>query len=388
MGLPRHRRSQRHSQRVRRHFYLVQTKLQRVLLKAFEIKVPPGTHPIQPRPYRLNPVLSKQVDAILDSYLAAGFIQHFTSPWSSPLVCVPKKSDGIRITVNYQKLNKVTEIPQIAIPRADEVLDTLGGGSFFSVFDLFSGFKQLTRHPDTIPLTAFCKPNGHYEWLRIPQGGAGYPAWFVSVMRLVTDGLGNIGMYLDDAIGSDASPMAHVATLATFSARLRLHNLKLSPKKARLGAARVDFLEHVISQDGVRPNDETVAALAHMPVPRDIKQLCSLLGGLSYYRKFLPNMAKHVRSITSLLKKRAVFDFTPPMEATVRALRAELAAPPSLPTGTLLSTSLNLSAYTVMPAPMISEQLSSRSSLTAPSTPLSISAEQPSLTNGTGPPWN
>ena len=125
---------------------------------------------------------------------------------------VPKKSGGIPITVNYQKLNKVTEIPQIAIPRVDEVLDTLGGGSVFSVFDLFSGFTQLTIHSETIPLTAFCTPNGLYEWLRMPQGAAGSPAWFVSVVRLVTDGLDNIRMYLDDAIGSDASTMAHVAT--------------------------------------------------------------------------------------------------------------------------------------------------------------------------------
>ena len=155
-------------------------------LRPFEIKVPPGTQSIQSRPYRLNPILLNQVDAILDSYLAAGLIQHSTSPWSSPLVCVSKKSGGIRITVNYQKLNKVTEIPRIAIPRVDEVLDTLGDGSVFSVFDLFSGFTQLAIHPETIPLTAFCTPNGLYEWLRMPQGAAGAPAWFVSVMRLVT----------------------------------------------------------------------------------------------------------------------------------------------------------------------------------------------------------
>ena len=91
-------------------------------------------------------------------------------------MCVPKKSGGIRITVNYQKLNKVTEIPQIAVLRVDEVLDTLGGGSVFSVFDLFLGFTKLTIHPDTIPLTAFCTPNGLYEWLRMPQGAAGAPA--------------------------------------------------------------------------------------------------------------------------------------------------------------------------------------------------------------------
>ena len=299
-------------------------------LRPFEIKVPPGTQPIQSRPYRLNPVLSKQADAILDSYLAAGLIQHSTSPWSSPLVCVPKKSGGIRITVNYQKLNKVNEIPKISIPRVDEVLDTLCGGSVFSVFDLFSGFTQLTIQPDTISLTAFCTPNGLYEWLRMPQGAAGAPAWFVSVMRLVTAGLDNIRMYLDDAIGSDDSPIHHVATLATFFARLRLHSLKLSPDKSRIGAARVDFLGHVISADGVRPNDDRVAALTRMSMPTDIKQLRSLLGGLSYYRKFLPNMAHHIRPITALLTKGAAFDFTSTMEDTVRALLAELAAPPIL----------------------------------------------------------
>ena len=272
-------------------------------LRPFEIKVPTGTQPIQSRPYRLNPVLYKQVDAILDSYLAASLIQHSTSPWSSPRVCVQKTSGGIRITVNYQKINKVTEIPQIAIPRVDEVLDTLGGGSVFSVFDPFSGFIQLTIHPDTIPLTAFCTPNGLYEWLRMPQGAPGAPAWFVSVMRLVTSGLDNIRMCLDDTIGSDDCPLHHVTTLTAFFTRLRLHQLKLSRDKSRIGAARVDFLGHIISKDGVRPNDDRVAALTRMPMPTEIKQLRSLLGGLSYYRKFLPDMTRLIRPITALLKK-------------------------------------------------------------------------------------
>ena len=54
-------------------------------LRPFEIKVPPGTQPIQSCPYRLNPVRSKQVDAILDSYIAADLIQHSApldrAPW-------------------------------------------------------------------------------------------------------------------------------------------------------------------------------------------------------------------------------------------------------------------------------------------------------------------
>ena len=164
----------------------------------------------------------------------------------------------------------------------------------------------------------------------MPQGAAGAPAWSVSVTRLVTACLDNIRMYLDDAIGSDDCPLHHVVTLATFFARLRLHELKLSPDKSRMGAARVDFLGHIISPDGVRPNDDRVAALTRMPMPTDIKQLRSLLGGLSYYRKFLPNMTCRIRPITAFLKKGAAFDFTSTMEDTVRALLAELVTPPIL----------------------------------------------------------
>ena len=87
----------------------------------------------------------------------------------------------------------------------------------------------------------------------MPKGAAGAPAWFVLVMRLVTVGLDTIRMYLDDAIGSDDCPIHHVATLATFFARLRLHKIKLSSDESKIGAARVAFLGHVISADGVRP---------------------------------------------------------------------------------------------------------------------------------------
>ena len=98
----------------------------------------------------------------------------------------------------------------------------------------------------------------------------------------------------------------------------------------RLGAAHVDFLGHVISQDSVRSNDDKIAALTRIPIPRDIEQLRSLLGGLSYYRKFLPNMIKRVRPLTALLEKGATFSSTPSMEEAVRALLAELVAPPIL----------------------------------------------------------
>ena len=90
------------------------------------------------------------------------------------------------------------------------------------------------------------------------------------------------------------------------------------------------FLGHTIFPAGFRPNADKVAALMKMPMPLDIKELRSLLGGLSYYRKFLADMAKRVRPITSLLKQGMKFVFTPAMEVIGRPLLKELSAPPVL----------------------------------------------------------
>ena len=136
--------------------------------------------------------------------------------------------------------------------------------------------------------------------------------------------------YLEDVIVFDSDPSTYVKTIRALFERLRKHNLKLSPSKARLGATDADFLSHSISPAGVRPNAEKLSALTLMPMPRDLKQLRSLLGGLSYYRKFLPDMSKWIRPVTALLEKGVTFSFTPSMEVIAREMLAEVAAPPAL----------------------------------------------------------
>ena len=293
----------------------------------FKIELKPGTTPVSSRPYRTNPLISGQVDQILDSYLAAGLIQHSTSQWSSPLVVVPKRDGSIRITVNYKRLNAVSIVDKYPLPRIDDLIDTLGSGKVYSTFDLMSGFFQVAIDPSSVEMTAFITPRGLYEWKVMPQGHAGSPGSFVRLMRQVTMGLNSVRMYLDDAIVFDPTPTQHVESIRAFLARLVEHNLKLSPSKAVIGAERVTFLGHSISSAGVRPDPKKVEALNHMPMPSDVSQLRSLLGGLSYYRKFLPDLAKRLRPVTDLLKQRTPFRFTPEMEKLIRDLLRELTEP-------------------------------------------------------------
>ena len=111
----------------------------------------------------------------------------------------------------------------------------------------------------------------------------------------------------------DPDPSTHGKTIRALIEQLRKHNLKLSPSKSSLGATDADFLGHSTSPAGVRPTADKVSALTLMPMPRDLKQLHSLLGGLSYYRKFLRDMSLRIRPTTALCKKGVKFSFTPAM---------------------------------------------------------------------------
>ena len=123
-----------------------------------------GSAPVTSRPHRINPILGKEVDATLNQYLGAGMIQHSTSPYSSPLVVIPSNAGGVRMTVNYKTLNRISKLSHLPIPRVDQFLDSLGSGRVFSLFDLISSFHQKKTHKDSVPLTAFCTPTGLFVW--------------------------------------------------------------------------------------------------------------------------------------------------------------------------------------------------------------------------------
>ena len=162
----------------------------------------------------------------------------------------------------------------------------------------------------------------------MPQGSSAAPGWFVKVINGVIKDLVNVADYLVNVIVFDSDPSAHVLTITGLFKRLRKHTLKLSPSNAKIGATDADFLCHTIPPAGIRPNANKVPELMKMPMRLHRKQLRSLLGGLSYYRKFLADMAKRIRSITSLLTQGVKFVLTPSMETIVRTLLEELLASP------------------------------------------------------------
>ena len=86
--------------------------------------------------------------------------------------------------------------------------------------------------------------------------------------------------------------------------------MKLSPKKAHIGAPEVQFLGHLVTPSGLRPDPKKIDAMLKMPMPSTKGESRSPLGSVSYLTNLLPGLYTTVKDLHSLLRKDVRFEFT------------------------------------------------------------------------------
>lgn len=300
------------------------------------IELNEGTRPINCGPRRVSPQQRRLIKQYIDDLLKAGIISPSRSPWSAPVVMVPKTKPNsetgekeYRICIDYRRLNEATKREIYALPRIDDSLDGLGNSIYFSVMDLASGYFQIGMNPKHKQYTAFTTYDGHYEFNYMAMGLVNAPSTFQRAMDACLAGLkwNCVQIYLDDAIVASSSFEQHLKDLANVMTRFREAGFKLKASKCNFCCAEVEYLGHLVSKQGVKANPAKVKLISDWSLPTTASNLHSFLGLAGYYRRLIKDFAQREAPLRDALKE-PTFTMGPAQKEAFQDLKACLMADP------------------------------------------------------------
>ena len=298
-----------------------------------EVEIKTGdSAPIKIPPYRtpaaIRPEMARQIAAMLES----GVISESQSPWSCPLFAVPKKGNKLRFVVNYDPLNKVTEKFYWPLTQIDQILTTLSGTLFYSSVDISHAFHQIPLKEEDRPKSAFVCSEGLYEYNTLAFGLTNAPSIFSQLMDRILNGIKNtfVTSYADDILIYSKSFTDHLSHLRIVLERIRGAGLKLNKAKCEFFKPELEFLGHVVTREGIKPQLAKVEAIQKSPRPHNLKSVRSFLGLSGYYRRYIPRYSEIARPLTSLTKKHAQFCWTDDCQRAFDTLKKLITTPPVL----------------------------------------------------------
>ena len=299
----------------------------------FSHRISRGNHqPIRQRPYRTPETVNNVIDEQVNKMLKHKTIQPSQSPWSSNVVIVRKKDGKPRFCIDYRKLNSITKKDVYPLPRISEVLDSLGNAKYFSTMDLASGYWQVPLEEENREKTAFIKKRGLFEFLVLPISLVNSPPQFQRMMDIVLSGLQweNCLVYLDDVIVYSRTFEDHLKHLTVVFDRLRNEGLKLKPRKCEFCKFEVNYLGHVISSEGLKPDPSKLEAIQNYPIPNNVTELRSVMGLFSNYRRFVKDFSTIAAPLHKLLNKGEKYQWNAECQRAFEILRSKLTEPPIL----------------------------------------------------------
>ena len=127
-------------------------------------------------------------------------IEPSISPYSSPVVLLPKNDGSLCFCNDFRKLNKVTEYDAEPMPKMEGVINEMSGQTYFTKMDLSKGYWQVSLSERYKPLTAFETLRDLFQNKTMPFGLVNSGGIFCRLVGIIVSNLPNVDSLVDDIL--------------------------------------------------------------------------------------------------------------------------------------------------------------------------------------------
>jgi len=119
--------------------------------------------------------------------LEMGIIKEGTSNWASPIILVDKPDGSVRFTIDYRKINAISENDAFPLPRVDDLVEMIGKAKYITKIDISKAFWQIPLSHESQSISSFITPFGLYQFTVMPFGLASAGCTFQRLMQKVLE---------------------------------------------------------------------------------------------------------------------------------------------------------------------------------------------------------
>ena len=274
----------------------------------------------------------KLVKQYLIENLDKGLIEHSQAPCSSPVLFVKKPNGGMRLCIDYRKLNAITKKDRYPLPLIDETLARPGSTKIFTKLDIRQGFHPIRMNPESEELTTFRTRYGAYKYKVLPFGLTNEPATF---QRYINDILFVYldvfcTAYLDDILIYSNDIAKHNGHVKLILQKLNDAGLQADINKCEFNVTKTRYLGFIISTKGISVDPDKVLAIRDWLPPRNVKSVQSFQGFCNFYRRFIRDYGIISKPLNKLTHKGTEFIFTKECINAFMELKNRLVSAPVL----------------------------------------------------------
>ena len=227
------------------------------------------------------------------------------SEWIAGTFIIPKKDGRVWWITDFQGLNKSLKCKVYPLQKISEIFQHCSGYQYFTKLDISMQYYTFVLDEPSRNLCTFATPFGLYRYCRLPMGISESPDIATEMMHSILDDIDSIVFYMDDIGVFTTTWTDHVSLLSTVLGCLENVGLTINPLKCEWAVQETDFLGHWLTPNGIKPWHKRVDAILHLQPSTNVKQLCSFLGMVNYYRDMWPHHTHVLVPLTTLTGKRA-----------------------------------------------------------------------------------
>lgn len=274
------------------------------LSEEYEIRLKPDAVPAVHSPRRVPETLKERLREELSRMEENNIIAKVDKPteWVNSMVIVEKKDKRLRICLDPRDLNKAIQREHFQLPSVDDVISQLAGGKYFSTLDANAGYWAIPLTEESSYLTTFQTPYGRYRYLRLPYGINSAQEVFHKRITQLFDGIEGVVSFIDDILVYGNDEKQHNERLLQVLERAREVNLHFNKQKSQICVQSVNYLGHLITSEGLKPDPSKITAITEMKKPECREDLERFLGMVTYLSKYIPNHSTLTAPLRQLLK--------------------------------------------------------------------------------------